>query len=355
MGKKRTSSFWQMAWLEPTAHRGALSSHYLMLVAHSRSEPLPVIVSILLLTLTGPGRAQGLPEFAPTNPMSSSRSGLYFQPFREPVPGRWTAELAVDYASLIEYNRLTTADYVLDSEILRSSLELGRDFSPRMFATLTVSLGGAYAGFMDGFLDWYHGALGIKVSERDHRPRDQFLYAIRPPSGPTLVRSPDRLFLNDLRLGLGLRYGRAIQSVLSLTLPTSTGPSGYGRGILSLGLLNTFQARLNHRLLFEGSFGAGFTPTHGDLREYQRELFATVSSGMRLRLWGRQSIYGNLFYHSPYYHETTLPGLDLRELSLDFGWILGSERGSEWRLGLTEDLEPGGPGVDLVIRLGRKF
>jgi hypothetical protein len=326
-----------------------------VLVARSRSAPSPLIVSLLLLTLAGPGWAQGLPEFAPTNPMSSSRSGLYFQPFREPAPGRWTAELALDYASAIEYNRLPTADYVLDSEILRGSLELGRDFNQQMFATLAVSLGGAYAGFMDGFLDWYHGVLGIKVSERARRPQDRFLYTITPPSGPTLIRSPDGLFLNDLRVGLGIRYGSVVQSVVSLTLPTSTGPTGYGRGVVSLGLLNTVQARLNHRLLFEGSLGAGFTPSHGDLREYQRELFATASSGLRIRLWGRQSIYGNLFYHSPYYHDTTLPALDLRDLSLDFGWILGGQRGSEWRLGLTEDLEPAGPGVDLVIRLGRKF
>jgi hypothetical protein len=287
--------------------------------------------------------------------MSSSRSGLYFHPFREPAPGRWTAEVALDYASTIEYNRLATADYVLDSEIMRGSLELGRDFNQRMFATFAVSLGGAYAGFLDGFLDWYHGVLGIEVSERDRRPEDQFLYTITPPSGSTLIRSPAALFLNDLRAGLGIRYGGAMQSVLSLTLPTSTAPAGYGRGVPSLGLLNTIHARLNHRLVFEGSLGAGFTPSDGDLSEYQHEFFATGSSGLRLRLWGRQSIYGNLFYHSPYYHDTTLPALDLRELSFDFGWIIGGQRGSEWRLGLTEDLEPKGPGVDLVIRLGRKF
>jgi hypothetical protein len=47
--------------------------------------------------------------------MSSSRTGLYFQPYRDPAPGRWTGAFALDYASTVEYNRLTTADYVLDS------------------------------------------------------------------------------------------------------------------------------------------------------------------------------------------------------------------------------------------------
>ena len=76
---------------------------------------------------------------------------------------------------------------------------------------------------------------------------------------------------------------------------------------------------------------------------------------MRWRVWGHQSVYANVFYHSPYYHDTTLPALDRRELSLDFGWILRTNQGGEWRLGLTEDLEPAGPGVDLILRLGRVF
>ena len=87
----------------------------------------------------------------------------------------------------------------------------------------------------------------------------------------------------------------------------------------------------------------------------QRELFLAVTSGLRARVWGRQALYANLFYHSPYYQNTSLPALDRRDLSLDFGWILDAGRGGEWRVGLTEDLEPGGPGVDLVLRVGRSF
>ena len=80
-----------------------------------------------------------------------------------------------------------------------------------------------------------------------------------------------------------------------------------------------------------------------------------ASSGLRLGVWGRHAIYGNLFYHSPYYRDTGFPSLDRRELSFDFGWALAEAGGSEWRLGLTEDLEPGGPAIDLVVRFGRSF
>jgi hypothetical protein len=287
--------------------------------------------------------------------MTSSRSGLYFQAYRDPAPGRWIAEVALDYASVIEYNRLPQADYVLDSELLRLSLGLTRDLGPRTFLALDASVGGAYAGFMDGFLDWYHGALGIRVSERELRPRDQFLYTVSLSDGSAVSRSRSDFFFEDMRLGLGIRHNALLQTVLSVTLPTSTGPDGYGRGVPSLSVLNTLRTHLDPRLIYEGSLGLGFTPIHGSLPEDQRRWFMAVTSGLRVRVWGHQSLFANIFYHSPYYHDTTLPALDLRELSLDFGWILQTRRGAEWRIGMTEDLEPGGPGVDLVLRFGRNF
>jgi hypothetical protein len=322
----------------------------------ARPIRLALPLAILLLPIARrDGSGQGLPEFASVNPMASSRSGLYFQPYLNPAPDRWAAAIAVDYASVIEYNRLPPADYVLDSELLRVNLRLRRDLGARTFLTLGASFGGAYAGFMDGFLDWYHGTLGIRVSERERRPRDRFLYTVSLPDEGNVTRSRSDFFLDDVRIGLGVRHSSMLQTVISLTLPTSTGPEGYGRGVPSLGLLNTIRGRLARRVVSEASLSVGFTPRHGTLPERQRELFLAATSGVRLRIWGRQSAFANLFYHSPYYYDTALPALDSRELSLDFGWLLQTRGGGEWRIGLTEDLEPGGPGVDLVLRFGRTF
>jgi hypothetical protein len=315
-------------------------------------------IGILVLVLSAPagGAAQGLPQFAPMNPMGSSRSGLYFQPYLDPAPGRWVADLAVDYASVIEYNRLPPADYVLDSELLRITLGVRRDLGSRGFLTLGAGLAGAYAGFLDGFLDWYHGTLGIEVTERERRPRDRFLYTVTLPDGANVSRLRSDLFLEDMRVGIGLRHNSRFQSMVSLTLPTSTGPDGFGRGVPSLALTNTLRTLLkNPRFMYEGSLGLGYTPSHGGLPQGQRELFLAATSGLRFKIWGRQSLYANLFYHSPYYRNTSLPALDRKDLSLDFGWILTAGNGEEWRVGLTEDVEPGGPGVDLVLRLGRSF
>ena len=335
--------------------KGCQEQVYLPIVPRPRRCFAPLVLLVPALVVPRTAWSQGLPELAPINPAASARSGLYFQPFRDPAPRRWTTAMALDYASVIEYNRFADADYVLDAEVMRFSVELARDLSPHSFIAVRTSLEGAYAGFMDGFLNWYHGLLGIRISEREKRPLDQFLYTITLPNGTGARRAPGNLFLQDLRVGLGIRHSHRLQSVFSLSLPTATGPEGYGKGVISAGVVNTFRAPLHDRVMFEGGFGLGFTPTYGSLQRNQRKSFVTVSSGLRARVWGRHSLFANLFYHSPYYHDTTLPALDRRELSLDFGWILRTRRGGEWRVGMTEDLEPGGPAVDLVFRFGRSF
>jgi hypothetical protein len=211
---------------------------------------------VLSFTASRAAAAQGLPALEPINPVATSRTGLYFQPLITPAPGRWQTTLALDYASIIEFSTPPAADYTLDSEQLRLKLGLTRGVGAG-FLLLGAEARGSYAGFLDGFLHWYHGLLGIRIPERDRMPENEFLYSIALPDGTTLGRAPSDLFLGDLRLGYGLGYRGKLQSVASVTLPTSTGPEGYGRGVVSLGLLNTVRLRPTEPLVYEGSLDLG--------------------------------------------------------------------------------------------------
>lgn len=307
--------------------------------ARAQTPPPPVIV-------------QGLPAYAPINPIAASRTPLGFEPFRLPQPGRWSAALALDYASAIEHSTGADALFDLDAELLRVRLRLARDVGARGFVEVDASAGGSYAGFLDGVLDLYHGTLGISLEERDRRPRDAFLYRLELPDGLVLERRPSAFFLADLRVAAGLRVGRHLQTVALLTLPTSTAPGGYGRGVVTGGVITTVRATLAAPLAYEGSVGLGLSPRHAELATYERSIMLSASSGVRWRFWGGHSLYANLFVHTPYYHDTSIRALDRRELALDFGWTLATRSGREWRIGLTEDLEPGGPAIDLIFRLG---
>jgi hypothetical protein len=287
-------------------------------------------------------RAQGLPAYHPINPVADSRTVLGFEPYRAPSSSAWNLGLALDYASAIEVADSRRADYTLDAELLRLRVRVARDLGPALFVMADASAQGSYAGFLDSFLNWYHDLIGVTLEAREKRPDDAFLYRLDLPDGVSRDRRSSDLFLGDLRLSAGLRRGRHLQTIATLTLPTSTGPGGYGRGVVATGLLTTVHAKLAEPWTYEGSLGLGYTPTHGDLSDYQ----------LRWRFWGRQSLYANLFYHSPYYHDTSIPPLDRRELSLDFGWILAARSGREWRIGMTEDMEPNGPAIDIVFRLG---
>ena len=311
-------------------------------------------IVLILLTVAGRSEAQSLPLLHPMNPVAEARSGLYFQPL---VPrGRgWRPAIGVDYASVVELNfRRTLADtgYLLDAELLRLNVSATRYLGPRAFVTGEVYFGGSYNGFLDGFLNWYHGLFGIYYPEREERPGNTYAYEYEFPSGRRVRFARHGAYLGDMRLGLGLRYGDRGQSVLSLTLPTNTAGAGYGRGTVSLNLLNTFRAQLTPRLVYEGSLNAGVTPRHGVLAPVETRTFVLATSGARWRTVGALWSFANLYLHSPYYGDAGAGQLERSDLTIDFGWIIRSRQGREFRFGMTEDLWPGGPAIDANFRVG---
>jgi len=240
--------------------------------------------------------AQSLPEFHPMNPVAEARSGLYFQPFVAPE-SRWRFSAGMDYGSMVELGfRTTLADtvWLLDAEALRLNLSATRNLDRRHFVTATGWVGGSYAGFLDGFLNWYHGLFGIYFPERENRPHGKFDYRYKTTSGKILTFRREPFYLGDLRLGIGRRHDSQAQSVLSLTLPTNTAGDGYARGVVSVSLLNTFRATATPRLLLEGSGNVGYTPTHGPLSPIQQRFFFSGSAGFQWRTVGRLWSFGNV-------------------------------------------------------------
>ncbi len=310
---------------------------------------------VLCCTVCAPALAQGLPGYGPISSMATARSGLEFQPYVDPSAG-WQVELSLEYANAIELNILVEDTvYLLDSELLRLGLSVTKDLGPRAFVFARGTFNGSYDGFLDGFVGWYHGLFGIDIPERDASPTNTFRYQLGFPDGSRFTRSKSAGFLGDVRLGLGWRHSAHHQTAVSVTLPTSTGPEGYGRSTVSGNVTHTIRGKLAPSLTFEAAGGLGHTPPTGDLERYQRSWFGMLTTGGRWRFWGRQSLYANLFIHSSYYRDTRLPALDRKDTSLDFGWILETSGGREWRIGMVEDLEPSGPAIDLVFRFGARF
>ena len=309
------------------------------------------LLSLALATRTG---AQGMPQYAPINPAAASRSGLSTLPYLE--PGRkWHWSVSNDYASIIEYAILDDVTYLLDAEVLRTQVGVTRRLGGKAFVLAEASFNGSYDGFLDGFLNWYHSLIGVHLKARELRPKNAFAYEIDFANGASYRYDKSSGFLGDVRLGAGLQHSRHWQSAVSLTLPTSSSPAGYRRGRVSLNATTTLRSEFGKRFIYEGTLGAGYTPAHGDLKDREHTTFLMVTQGVRMRIAGPLHAYTNLIYHSPYYHDTETQGLDGRELSLDLGGMLRFKHGPEWIFGLVEDLEPSGPAVDVVFRLGARW
>lgn len=307
----------------------------------------------LLVILGGPAalRGQSLPPYLSVNPLTTSRSGVYFQPY---VDGgnRWQFRTLMDYGSAIELSSRPGASLLLDAELFRLDATVIRNVGTG-FLGVSAGLNSASGGFLDGFLDWYHRVTGLRVKAREQRPRNEFAYDLELPGVDSMGREPSGAFVGDVRLLGGIRLSKGVQTAVAVTLPT--GPEGYGRRVPSITSLTTFRSKLDRRWLTEWGLGVGYTPTDGLLSEYQRTVFVGANAGVRYRFWGKQSAFVNLFYQSPGYEGTDLRAFDKRELTLDYGFLLKARKGPEWFLGMTEDLEPRGPAIDLSFRIGARW
>jgi hypothetical protein len=319
----------------------------------------PLFAGLLFLAASPPRRlaAQsdlGLPVIHPSNLHALTRSPLYFQPSVPPT-SRTRLTVAFDYANIYELSYGALAgDYVQDLELSTFRLNATRDLSPTTFFTADLSLNTTWRGGLDGFLDWWHGLLGIEIPERELRPEHRFGHFIDLPNGERFEASP-ATYLGDLRVGAGVRTGPRTQIIGTVTLPTATA-EGYGREVPSIGVTFTAREELHPRLMVEGTMGLGVTPrTEGALREYKKTAFGTVGGGFRWRFYRQASMFGTLWWHSAYYDETGIGALDQNDFTFDFGWIFRTPGGGEWRVGMSEDPSPSGPGVDAVFKASRSW
>lgn len=312
---------------------------------------LPLLAA---LTLATPLAAQELPPYAPSNPALTSRSALYAQPMIRPAAG-WTLRTVVDYANAVEVTVAPSGrTYNFDAETLSGDIWLTHDISPRAFVVGNVAIRGGYAGFMDGFLNWYHDLIGLQVPARNKRTENRFTWAYTLPDGQVIARERPGTFIGDARIGAGIRF-RKSQLVAAITLPTA-GADGWGRDVIGASLALTSRWVDNSRFVVEGGASAGWTPTTGDQAAYQRSLFVGGQLASRWRFSGRQALFATLWMQSPNWKHTGFGALDDAEVTLDFGGLVKlGKRWPELQIGMTEDLLPRGPAVDAGFKLGVRW
>jgi hypothetical protein len=293
----------------------------------------------------------GQPIFTPMDPLEYERSALFAPPLLLPH-GCVSFSVRFDYASAIQlYNNIPNS-VLLDAEIGNLHLAGMLKLSPKVFVLVMGGVQGAYAGFMDRFLNWYHSLFGIYYAARAERPINKFGYFFQSGVERETFK-PVGLTLLDTRLGVGWMLNEELQLLATLVVPTAW-VNGYAAHTFQFGAILTWQHSLWPWLQLQTTLGLGATPRAGGglLEQYQNTLFGSASVGLKARLTQRNFLYGNFFFQSPIYRNTGDPPLDVVDGSLDFGWMYRFDSNWEIWAGVTENPVANGIALDVVFTLG---
>jgi len=313
--------------------------------------------SVLILLIPVAGQAQDIPPYVPANPLLESRSALYGQSYILPHLG-WQVRFVTDYYNAVEVSQSTVANprqSIFDAEVLQADVWATHDLTPRVFLLANLPVRGAYSGFLDGFLIWYHHLTGLSVPARDDLPRDTYQWGFVLPD-TTISRSKPGTFIGDFRAGIGLRLGRA-EVIATATVPTaSISDDGWTRHVVGTSLALVGDLVRTPRFVVDASASAGITPTEGRLAKYQRSAFASGLVSLRWRFAGQQAVFGGIWAQSSNWKETGFDAVDDAEVVTDFGFLLHlGRRWPELQLGMTQDLVPKGPAMDVGFTVGLRW
>ncbi len=264
----------------------------------------------------------GPPIFTPMDPLEYERSALFSPPLLLPN-GCFAVSVRLDYGSAIQLYNNTPNSVLLDAEIGHLTIAGTLKLSPSVFLFAKGGIQGAYAGFMDQFLNAYHALLGVHYYARDIRPDQQVRVLLSDGQVPAELQAGGRSAARH-HVGGGVDAGPQP--------PAADGGGGAHR--LGRRLRRTHRPVRRHAHLADAPvlvlaavsrdarpWRHAARPAGGLPEQYQSVVFGSFSTGLKARLSEGNFLYANFFFQTPIYRNTGDNPLDGYDGSLDFGWM----------------------------------
>ena len=160
-----------------------------------------------------------------------------------PAQGVLKTYLSFDYSSIYVDERSSEWQILMDMEMTVINLALSYGLSHRAAVRLDIPLVHMGGGFLDGFLENYHDALGVSNYGRESRPKNSFAYRMEKNGELWLEGDAGGLQLADATLSAqwslvpvsGYSHFKA-SLIAALKVPTGRTRYGFGSGRLDVGL-----------------------------------------------------------------------------------------------------------------------
>ena len=244
----------------------------------------------------------------------------------------------------------------LDLELTELNLRYKKNIPELFEIGVEVPLMRLTAGFMDGFLDWYHTTFNLPDYGRSTRPKNEFLYEVKKDGAVVIQGDKEKIAIGDVRLSLKrmvLKNDPVVSVMATLELPTGDAPTGYGSGSVDWGLAVLADTTFGDWLRLYGNIGAVFP---GKFTGYETILLKDYyygGVGIEAALWPHYSLLGQVFAQTSPFPTMNIDVVDGTAVLLVLGGRYSSGN-HNFELSLTEDLNTiGAP--DFIINLTYKL
>ena len=165
-----------------------------------------------------------------------------------PAAGALRSAVSLDYSSIYFDRHTAQWDYLMDMEAMIADLSFEYAVTSRFALRLDAPLVNMSGGFLDGFLEDYHNALGVPNYGRENRPPNSFAYQVGKGGRTWIEGASGGLHLADMTLSaqwnlLANDAARTWHVTLmgSLKLPTGEPDQGFGSGRFDCGAFLPFR------------------------------------------------------------------------------------------------------------------
>jgi len=273
------------------------------------------------------------------------------------APGAAELRVVSAYSSIFEVGDGNSGAVSFDGELWRTSALFRTGLGASTDLEVEVPFVYASSGFLDVFIETWHGLLGLPDGGRETRPHFDYDMDIRALGQEAWQMTGDRLGLGDVPVIVTHRFVDARGSSPAVfvrgavELPVGSEEDGFGNGAidwgLGLGLESSFA---------DWTFGAGAGWTDRARPESFAHVGLEVEDGLAASLSGEwrwsatSSLLLNLRYENAVSDDLGIEELGGDVVELDLGVTFDAGASSRWTLAFSEDLiSESGPDFTAVL------
>jgi Protein of unknown function (DUF3187) len=331
------------------------------IVGYQRGSRITLLGFLMVLATA----AQAGASFGPLQTSNRLPLHLLFlkpRPVRADVPvrGELEATLAAEYSNTYFNQHNERWDVLMDMEMLITEVSLVYGLTSKAALRLDLPMVSMGGGFLDGFLENYHDAIGVGNYGREERPKNEYAYRVSKNGLPWIKGQSESLQIADLTVSAQFQLMKArgkqdmSGSVLvSLKLPSGNPDRALGSGAVDSGIYVPIRWSADPWTLYlmPGAAIIGSPHTRG-ARVSVRNSYA-LFGGVAYDYSTRMTWLVQLNYYTSPIEKTGLDYLDQGSLELDIG--LHRQLASDWlmEVAFSEDLTRALP--DFNLRIGLRW